>query len=42
VRVEYVVVSLVLALIIILLAVSLLTGAVPGVESVLKTFRGLV
>jgi hypothetical protein len=38
-RIEYVVVSFIIAMIIILLAVSMLTGIVPGLDSVLGLFR---
>ncbi len=41
-RLEYVVVSFVIALIVILLAVSLLTGVVPGVDFVLNLFKKVV
>lgn len=41
-RTEYVVVSFVIALIIILISVSLLTGVVPGVDFVLKLFKGQI
>jgi hypothetical protein len=41
-RLEYVVVSFVIALIVILLAVSLLTGVVPGVDFILGIFKKAV
>ena len=41
-RLEYVVVSFVIALIIILMAISLLTGTVPGVNVVLDLFKKAV
>ena len=38
-RLEYVAVSIIIALIVILLAVSILTGAVPGVELIIDMLR---